>query len=236
MWLHQSKSLASPELDSILSLALCPGSIPSLPPLLPPALLPSLRLALALVSPRLPSLGTHVLSRHTVVSLRGRSAIERAFSRSEEKLKRKLAYTWLRSAGTDQQAATRYVVTVERAAYQLRQRTAAAGRRRRTRRRRRRRRRRCLVAGRRVQISCRQISAPLPFHWRCPSQTLCRPPLLPPLLADTFSSGPDTGLTGTGNKHGSLASACYVKDQVHVDAYGILSPIDLPSAFHISTF
>lgn len=56
------------------------------------------------------------------------------------------------------------------------------------------------------------------------------------LLADTFSSRPNAGQTGTGNKHGSVASACYVKDQVHIDASGILSPIDLPSAFHIYTF
>lgn len=37
----------------------------------------------------------------------------------------------------------------------------------------------------------------------------------------------------TGNKYGS---ACYVKERVHIDAFGILSPIDLLAAFHIYTF
>lgn len=41
---------------------------------------------------------------------------------------------------------------------------------------------------------------------------------------------------GTGNKYGPIANACYAKEHVCIDAFGILSPIDLPSALHIYTF
>lgn len=41
---------------------------------------------------------------------------------------------------------------------------------------------------------------------------------------------------GTGNKYKPMARACYAKKHVHIDAFGILSPIDLPSALLIYTF
>lgn len=41
---------------------------------------------------------------------------------------------------------------------------------------------------------------------------------------------------GTGNKQVPMASACYAKEHVHIDAFGILSPIELPPALHIYTF
>lgn len=41
---------------------------------------------------------------------------------------------------------------------------------------------------------------------------------------------------GTGNKHVSMAISCYAIERVHIDAFGILSPIDLLSALHIYTF
>lgn len=42
--------------------------------------------------------------------------------------------------------------------------------------------------------------------------------------------------TDTGNKYGPMVRACYAKERVHIDAFGILSHIDLPSALHIYTF
>lgn len=76
------------------------------------------------------------------------------------------------------------------------------------------------------------VYIPLPFHLCCPSKTLLHWQIFFP-----------AGLTldypldkGTGNKHGPMATACYAKEHVHIDAFGILSTIDLPSALHIYTF
>lgn len=58
-------------------------------------------------------------------------------------------------------------------------------------------------------------------------------------VADSFPAGLMLGGPldkGTGNKYGPIASACYAKEPVCIDAFGILSPIDLPSALHIYTF
>lgn len=73
---------------------------------------------------------------------------------------------------------------------------------------------------------------PLPFHLCCPSQTLLH--WLTFFPAGLMLDGPLD--RGTGNKYGPMASACYAKEHVHIDAFGILSPIDLPSALHIYTF
>lgn len=73
---------------------------------------------------------------------------------------------------------------------------------------------------------------PLQFYLCCPSQTLLHWQIIFP-----------AGITldkplerGTGMKYGLMGNACYAKEHVHIDACGILSPIDPPSALHIYTF
>lgn len=66
----------------------------------------------------------------------------------------------------------------------------------------------------------------------CPSQTLLHWQIFFP--AGLALDGPLD--KGTGNKYGPMGSACYAKEHVHIDAFGILSPIDPPSALHIYTF
>lgn len=70
---------------------------------------------------------------------------------------------------------------------------------------------------------------PLSFHFFCPSQSFIF--FFP--TGQTLDCPLDKG---TGNKYGPMASACYAKEHVHIDAFGILSTIDPPSALHIYTF
>lgn len=77
-----------------------------------------------------------------------------------------------------------------------------------------------------------QILLPLPVGLCCPSQTLLLWQIFFP-AGQTLDSPLDRG---TGNKQVPMASACYAKEHVRIDAFGILSPIDLPSASHIYTF
>lgn len=77
-----------------------------------------------------------------------------------------------------------------------------------------------------------QILLPLPVGLCCPSQTLLLWQRVFP--ASRTPDGPSD--RGTGNKQVPMANACYAKEHVHIDAFGILSLIDLPSASHIYTF
>lgn len=183
--------------------------------------------ALHLRSSRLPSLRMHVLSRYTVVSLWGNERDREGFQSLRGEIKEEVGLNVAvvgrnryrpRCAMRSQSSSAEYLL--------------------------RRGRRRQKDSGDDDVVGVSALHGVLSFFTQadlCTSAIsfmLSFTDLVPlrPLLADTFSSGPAAGLTGTGNKHGSLASACYVKEQVHIDAYGILSPIDLPSAFHIYTF